>query len=266
MVFPAILRDKGDGEPVRIWAPGCASGEEPYSLAITVLEVMEAQGRTVPVKIFATDINEPDLRAGAAGQLRVRTSPPRSPPICCGATSPPPKAAIRSAKAVRDLCVFARHDLTADPPFPRLDLVSCRNLLIYLGPALQRRVIPSLHYGLRAGGYLVLGRSESLAGSAALFDTVDKKLKVFSKLPSSVAGGPLASWPGTAERRRASPPPRGDCRSRLRATPACARRPTRPCWPSFAPAGVTVDAQYDIVEFRGDTATVPCEPTGQADP
>ena len=251
VVFPAILKDKSDGEPVRIWAPGCASGEEPYSLAITALEVMETQGRTVPVKIFATDINEPDLqrarRASYASNISAQVAPDLLRRYFVAT-----EGAYQVTKAVRDLCVFARHDLTADPPFPRLDLVSCRNLLIYLGPALQRRVIPSLHYGLRAGGYLVLGRSESLAGSAALFDTVDNRHKVFRKLPSSVADRPPDLMTrhreistGKPSAARTVPAPESDPSVRAQADKAVLAE--------LGPAGVTVDAQYDIVEFRGDT-------------
>jgi two-component system CheB/CheR fusion protein len=95
----------------------------------------------------------------------------------------------RIDKAVRELCVFARHDVTSDPPFAKLDLVSCRNVLIYLGTSLQRRVIPALHYGLGPDGYLVLGHSESVAGFAELFETVDKKHKVFRRLSPAAAVG-----------------------------------------------------------------------------
>jgi two-component system CheB/CheR fusion protein len=254
LVFPAILKSKNDGDSVRIWVPGCASGEEPYSLAITALDVMEAQGRSVPVKIFATDINEPDLQRARRGSYAQSISAQVSPDLLRRyfvATD----GGYQVSKAVRELCVFARHDVTADPPFPRLDLVSCRNLLIYLGSALQRRVIPSLHYGLQAGGYLVLGRSESIAGSTALFETVDKKHRVFRKLPSSVEAGALVLPSRLRDKQPGKPAPSSAARSLPTpvADPGVRARADRAVLAELGPAGVTVDAQYDIVEFRGDT-------------
>ncbi len=158
------------------------------------------------------------------------------------------------SKSVRELCVFARHDVTSDPPFPSLDLVSCRNLLIYFEASLQRKVIPRLHYGLRPDGYLVLGRSESLAGLTELFETVDRKQKIFKKLSPAAAVG-LLSYPATQR----SGSPRGRDRASLEtnapateALPA-AREADKVVLAGFAPPGVTVDARLAIVEFRGDT-------------
>jgi two-component system, chemotaxis family, CheB/CheR fusion protein len=254
MVLPAIFKAKSDGDSVRIWVPGCASGEEAYGLAITALDVMEAQGRNVPVKIFATDIDEPDLQRARRGAYAQSISAQVAPDLLRRyfvAT----EGGYQVSKTVRDICVFARHDVTADPPFPRLDLVSCRNLLIYLGPALQRRVIPSLHYGLLAEGYLVLGRSESIAGSAALFETVDKKHKIFKKHASSVAGSPLPLPVRRLERASTPDHPSGaDNLVVPHANPSVRQQADKAALAAFAPAGVTVDSQYGIVEFRGDTA------------
>jgi two-component system CheB/CheR fusion protein len=253
VVFPAILRGKRAGDSVRVWVPGCASGEEPYSLAITALEVMEAQSRDVPLKIFATDINEPDLQRARRGIYAQSIAAQVAPDLLrryFSATD----GGYQVSKAVRDLCVFARHDVTADPPFPRLDLVTCRNLLIYLGPALQRRVITSMHYGLLPGGYLALGRSESIAGSARLFETVDKKQRVFRKLGSSVGVEALAlptrrgkrvAQPAASSAPRGLPIPDGEPDVRGRADKALLA--------TLAPVGVTINAHYGIVEFRGDT-------------
>ena len=254
LVFPAVLKGKGDGAELRIWVPGCASGEEPYSMAITALEVMEDLGRDLPIKIFATDINEPDLKRARRGLYAQSISAQVAPDVL-RRYFVVADGGYQVTKAVRDLCVFARHDVTADPPFPRLDLVSCRNLLIYLGPTLQRRVIASLHYGLLAGGHLVLGRSESIARSARLFETTDKKHKIFRKLASPAASGHLAlpvrlGDAHAAESRRsfregASLTPDFD--------PSVREQADRALLAEFAPAGVTVDAEHGIVEFRGDT-------------
>jgi len=129
-VLPAMLQGKTDDAPVRIWVPGSASGEETYSLAITLLEIMSARGMHVPVKIFATDISEPDLASARRGSYTESIAAAVAPDLLR-------RYFVRSeggyqiTKAVRELCVFARHDVTRDPPFADLDLVSCRNLLIY---------------------------------------------------------------------------------------------------------------------------------------
>jgi two-component system CheB/CheR fusion protein len=249
LVLPELLALKNDGDPVRIWVPGCSSGEEAYSLAITVLDAMASQDRDLAVKIFATDINEPDLRHARQGTYAPSISA-QVPPDLLRRYFVASGDGYKVAKTVRDLCVFARHDVTADPPFSRLDLVSCRNLLIYLGTALQRRVIPSLHYGIVPGGYLVLGRSESLGGSAQLFEAVDKKHKVFKKLPAAAGAVFLPirdDHEGTGSPAAAPPvaPPK--------VKPSVRERADAAVLAGFAPAGVTVDAQYAIVEFRGDT-------------
>ena len=255
LVFPAILKDRRDNDGVRIWVPGCASGEEAYSLAITALEVMEELRRHIPVKVFATDINEPDLQRARRGTYP-RSISAQVAPDQLRRYFTATEGGYQVAKAVRDLCVFARHDVTADPPFPRLDLVSCRNLLIYLGPALQRRVISSLHYGLVAGGYLVLGRSESIAGSTKLFDTVDKKHKIFRRPASSLGGGHL----DLPLRQRIEHVARSDDSLErgsqlVRGGGSSVREQAdKVLLAEFAVVGVTLDARYDILEFRGDTA------------
>ncbi len=265
VVFPAILKGKSDGESLRIWVPGCASGEEAYSLAISALDVTEELRRNVPLKIFATDINEPDLKLARRGtyaqSISAQVTVDRLRRYFVASDG-----GYQVAKAVRDVCVFARHDVTADPPFPRLDLVSCRNLLIYLGPTLQRRVIANLHYGLVAEGYLALGRSESIAGSTRLFDQVDKKHKIFKKPASSVNAGTLA-LPVRRRDKHAAESDRFFEEGRpFAAEPGRGVREQadRVLLAEFAPAGVTVDAEYGIVEFRGDTAPYLANRPGRA--
>ena len=252
-VFPAILASKKEGDSLRIWVPGCASGEEAYSLAITALDVAAEQRRHIPVKIFATDINEPDLAQARRGVYAQSISAQVAPDLLRRFFSPA-DGGYRVSKAVRDLCVFARHDVTVDPPFPRLDLVSCRNLLIYLGPVLQRRVVAGLHYGLLPEGYLVLGHSEAIAGAAKLFDTVDVKHKVFRKLASSVGIGHL----DLPVRRRSGRRPSGSSPAAeadaAQGDLSLREQADKALLAEFAPAGVTVDAQYGIIEFRGDMA------------
>jgi two-component system, chemotaxis family, CheB/CheR fusion protein len=249
-VFPAMLQDKAQNAGVRVWVPGCASGEEVYSLAITLLDVMDARGLDIPVKLFATDISEPDLTTARRGLYPENVAAALTADLL-RRYFVHEEGGYRIVKAVRELCVFARHDVTSDPPFADLDLVSCRNLLIYLGSGLQRRVIPNLHYGLRRDGYLILGRSESIAGFSELFETVDKKQKIFKKLASS-AGGPYV-FPAMLRGERSRE--RRPAETEASASPSLplAREADKAVLAGFAPAGVTVDAQFVIVEFRGDT-------------
>ena len=166
-VFPRILEGKTGDEPVRVWVPGCATGEEPYSIAMVLLRALKRTGRETPIKLFATDISERDIdlaRAGVYAETKLDGVPDAYRHYFARLD-----AGYQVSSLVRDLCVFARHDVTSDPPFSGLDLVSCRNLLIYLGPAAQEKVIPLFHYALRPKGYLVLGTAESVGASRRLF-------------------------------------------------------------------------------------------------
>ena len=186
-VFPTLFENrKLDDAPIRIWVPGCSSGEEVYSIAIVLLEYMWEKARTTPsslskgAQIFATDVSDTALdraRTGLYTEAAVAAvSPERLSRFFLRLDG-----GYRVNKSVRDMCIFARQNLVKDPPFSNLDLISCRNLLIYLGPALQKRVIPALHYALKPNGYLMLGSSESLGTFSDHFMLVDKKNKIYRK-------------------------------------------------------------------------------------
>lgn len=256
-VLPAILRDKAEGSAVRLWVPGCASGEEAYSLAITVLEAMEQLGISRPLKVFATDIGDRELET-ARKALYPQGSVAAVSPELLQRFFVSSDGGYRVNKAVREHCVFARHDLTRDPPLARIDLVSCRNLLIYLSPALQRRVVPKLHYALLPGGCLVLGISESLGGFSQFFEAVDGKRRVFTK--NSLAAPSDASWvsaqTGAVDAAPGLPGRAGPASDLQRAT-------ERVLLDDFLPAGVTVDARLEIVRFHGAAATFVGNPPGR---
>jgi two-component system CheB/CheR fusion protein len=252
-IFPAILQAKSDDADVRIWVPGCASGEEAYSLAISLLEVMSAQRLELPVKVFATDISEPDLATARRGIYAESVATAVAPDLLRRYFART-DTGYQISKAVRELCVFARHDVTSDPPFANLDLVSCRNLLIYLGAPQQRWVISSLHYGLRPEGYLVLGRSESIGRFTELFETVDGKQKVFKKLSPVLAEG-LFRYPDMLRKDPLHKPATmpTEAHASVSQRPPLAREADNAVLAGFAPPGVTVDAEHAILEFRGDT-------------
>ena len=178
LVIPKLFEGRGAEDTVRIWAPGCATGEEVYSIAILMREHMENLSGTPRVQIFATDIDERSLTAARAA---------RYPEALLESVSEerrrryftPDAGAYVLAKEVRDLCIFSPHSVIRDPPFSRMDLVSCRNLLIYFGPAIQDQVIPTFHYSLRPNGYLFLGTSENVSQHADLFAPVDKAQRIF---------------------------------------------------------------------------------------
>ena len=194
-VFPAILRDrKVSGTPIRIWVPGCSTGEEAYSIAIILSELLTKSRQTAsrndrsassPIQIFATDINDAALetaRAGVYSQAHLaHVSPQRLKNFFH-----PSAGGYLIAKPLRDMCIFARQDLANDPPFSRMDLICCRHLLFRLHPLSQKRVIAQLHYALNAAGCLLLGASENVHQLSDYFAPADANETIFrKKSPSS---------------------------------------------------------------------------------
>jgi two-component system CheB/CheR fusion protein len=198
-VFPAFLEDRPPRAPIRIWVPGCATGEEPYSLAIALLEFLEEKGSQASAQIFASDVNESALGRARAGLYDPSIAQDVSPERLRRFFVPAEGGRYQISKRVRDLVLFAKQDLTRDPPFSRLDLLSCRNVLIYLGPVLQKRVIPLFHHALRLDGFLILGTSETVDRFPELFSPIDRKFKIYSKVPTST-GDPVFSYPSDRAR------------------------------------------------------------------
>ena len=183
-VFPQILQRKGADSSVRIWVPGCASGEEAYSLAIVLLEFLGSKGPEIPIQLFGTDVSETSIRSARAGiypaNIQGDVSPERIRRFFTKVDD-----GYRINKSIREMCIFAQHNLLSDPPFSRMDLVCCRNLLIYFEPVLQVRVVSLFNYALNSGGYLVLGTSEGISAARDLFKIEDRESRIFSKKASS---------------------------------------------------------------------------------
>jgi two-component system CheB/CheR fusion protein len=171
---------------VRIWVLGCSIGEEAYSLAIAISEYAQDQGVELPAQIFATDLNEHSITKARLGfyskNIEQDVSAERLSRFFVEA-----EGGYQVAKRVREMCIFACQNVLADPPFSRLDMVSCRNLLIYMEPVFQKRLIPLLHYALKPGSFLWLGNSESVAGYGELFETVEPRQKIFRSKPATPA-------------------------------------------------------------------------------
>jgi two-component system CheB/CheR fusion protein len=252
LVFPKIIEGRDRERPIRMWVCGCATGEEAYSLAIALTEFLQQRGSPVRVQIFATDVSETAIERARAGvysaNIAANVSADRLRRFFTRTDGH-----YRVSKQIRDLCVFARQDLTRDPPFSRLDLVMCRNVLIYMDTVLQRKLIGLFHYALMPNSHLVLGQSESVGMQASLFALVDKKHRIHRKktlpgMTSTMLQAPLDS-PGphlprthaTAAAPHAEPGLQGDV-SRL-------------ILDRYAPAAVVIDSDSQIVQFRGQTGS-----------
>src|SRR5262245_1972295 len=180
LVMPRLFAGKGAQNTIRVWVPGCATGEEVYSLAIILREQIEQNRSRAKAQIFATDIDEAALAVARTGRypdtLLEGVSKGRLERFF---TSEGASYVIN--KPIRDMCVFSSHSVVRDPPFSRMDLISCRNLLIYLNSELQNHVIPIFHYALKPGGFLFLGTSENITQHTDLFAPLDKKNRVFER-------------------------------------------------------------------------------------
>jgi two-component system CheB/CheR fusion protein len=180
-VLPKLLKGKRSSDTVRVWVAGCSTGEEVYSLAIVLWEAMQANHVESKVQIFATDIDERAL-SFARRAVYPENIAADVPPAYLERFFHREDSVYAVNKPIRDMVIFANQDLTRDPPFSRLDLISCRNLLIYLGTETQRRLIPMFHYALRPRGYLFLGSAETLNEFDYLFEAIDREWKIFRRL------------------------------------------------------------------------------------
>ncbi|MGA7221022.1 MAG: chemotaxis protein CheB [Candidatus Sulfotelmatobacter sp.] len=261
-VYPKLFEGRKPDNPIRIWVAGCSTGEEVYSIAITLLEYMWLHSRNISqaataIQIFATDISDSALDRARTG-LYTEASVAEVSAERLKRFFVRLDGGFQINKSVRDMCIFARQNLVKDPPFSNLDLVSCRNLLIYLGPILQRRVIPALHYALKPGSYLMLGTSENLGGFNDHFGLIDKKYKIYQKRKTTAR---LATYfanadyiPGRSEAKLARDLP----------APFTVEREVEHLLVNrFVPASIVVNEQMEIVQFHGKTGAYLEPPAGR---
>ena len=247
VVFPTIVKDRGPADSIRMWVAGCSTGEEVYSLAITLLEFLGDDVRRI--SIYGTDINEQALaKARAAFYL----------PHAMNGVTPDRleryfvavPGGFKIAKAVRELCVFAAHDVTRDPPYSKIDLVTCCNVLIYFDPELQKKAVGLLQYALAPGGFLMLGSSENLR-PANQITAVSTKPLIYRKRQ---VGGVLAGFDAPPRVTRSSlPAPLSTPAARLSGRGAHDEDDTFLA-ANLAPCGVLVNEQLEITRIRGDIA------------
>ena len=247
-VFPQLLVDRPPEAPVRVWVPACSTGEEAYSIAVCALEFLHESKSAVGLQIFATDISDQALEKARAGKYSDGEVSGIAPELLEKYFTRT-EAGYQVKKPVRDLCVFARQNIINDPPFSRLDLISCRNLLIYLDASLQRKLLPIFHYSLRSYGYLVLGRSEGANEFSDLFTPIDRKARIFAKIPKALeerAYSTLNEWSTTNTRTVPLPVP-GSREFDLQ------KEVTRTLLADYTPPGVVVNSDLEIVQFHGHT-------------
>lgn len=204
-VLPELLAHLGPEEEFRAWVAGCATGEEAYSIAMVLREAIDKAGRSNPVKIFATDVHREALRHAAVGLYREASVANISAARRDRFFLPRDAGHYQVSPALRSMIVFAPHNLLQDVPFNRLDLVSCRNLLIYLEVRAQKRAISTFHFSLKQHGLLLLGPSESLTEHSDAFETVDPHWKIFRRLTGARSPGLLPSFPSVATRAPPTP-------------------------------------------------------------
>ncbi|MEG4576322.1 chemotaxis protein CheB [Microcoleus sp. N3A4] len=249
-VFPAVTQNKSAEFPVRIWVAGCSTGEEVYSIAICLLEFLDDRDLKLPIQIFATDISETAIAKARSGfyleNLMLGVSEERRHRFFVRTE----EGGYRISKTVRELCVFARQNLGIDPPFSNLDLISCRNVLIYLAEPLQKRVLSIFHYSLNQTGFLMLGTSESTGKSLDLFSLVDGLSKIYAK--KLTASRPTFSFATSFPL-----PTQVDNPQRMNANFAnnfdLQRQTDQLILNSYNPVGAVVNDQMEILQLRGDT-------------
>lgn len=247
-VFPRIVKQKSAGSPIRVWVPGCSTGEEVYSVAICLHEFLGKNINAKAMQIFGTDISDNMVGRARLGvypeSIVSQVSPERLRRYFTKTDH-----GYQISKFIRDVCIFAKQNVAEDPPFSKVDLISCRNLLIYLGPVLQKKVMPIFHYSLQPGGYLMLGSSETIGSFANLFSLIDKKNKIYSKLETQ-SRPEMEFFPSpSAEISETRPPQQKQEVSSF----DLQRRADEILLSQYTPGGAVVNSRLEVLHFRGKT-------------
>ncbi|MBV9303324.1 MAG: PAS domain-containing protein [Acidobacteriaceae bacterium] len=253
-VFPQLFENRATSHQVRVWVPACSSGEEVYSIAICLLEFLTGNALEPSIQIFGTDASDASIQKARLGNypetIRSEVSVERLRRFFTKT-----EKGYQVSKRIRDLCIFARQNLCSDPPFARLDLISCRNVLIYFGAQLQRQVIPTFHYALRPDGFLLLGASETIREFTDLFDLTDRKHKLYSKIGATPArallvANPRPFTPDLITETAAPRPIPGSTWS----DSELQRAADRIVLSRYGPPGVVVNEKLEILQSRGHTS------------
>ncbi|MBK1990604.1 PAS domain-containing protein [Sphaerospermopsis aphanizomenoides BCCUSP55] len=249
-VFPVLAEGRKPDSPFRIWVAGCSTGEEAYSIAISLLEFLTNQGINIPIQIFATDINEVAIEKARTAIYKPSQVADISPERL-GRFFIQVEGGYQISKPVRELCVFARQNLISDPPFSRMDLITCRNVLIYLSSTVQKKVLPMFHYGLKPTGFLMLGTSETVGEFSELFALVDKRYKIYSR---KMASGRLGIELITSNYSLETVKPQLPVSEAVKDGLEIQKQADQIVLNQYAPVGVIVNSDLEILQFRGQTS------------
>ncbi len=247
-VFPDLIKDKSSINPVRIWIAGCSTGEEAYSIGICLYEYLNNKISAIKIQVFATDISEQAIAKARLGIYNKRqlegVSEDRLQQFFTKTDG-----SYQINKAIRDMCVFATHNFLKDPPFAKMDLISCRNVLIYMEPFLQKKAFTTFHYALNEKGYLLLGKSETTGSSSDLFLQADKREKLYTRkfLPGKFMNVT------SLHREETLKDVDYGLRSSERKKDDFQKNAEDILLSKYTPSGVIVNEQFDIVQFRGST-------------
>ena len=255
-IFPELIKSKETGETLRIWVAACATGEEVYSIAMLLFELKEENKLDIPFQIFASDLSTEAINIARIGEYTsaqvAKVSPERLERFFTKS-----KSKYRIVKSLRDVCVFAHHNILNDPPFSRMDFISCRNMLIYLDIIAQNKALATFHYALNDGGYLMLGKSETIGASTQFFTTIDKKFKFYSRKKNTT----LRSIPNISSRNSYKTMPDKNSSPNLpyKKTPLSATGSLGNAFDAVllehhVPASVIINYDLDILQFRGATS------------
>jgi two-component system, chemotaxis family, CheB/CheR fusion protein len=266
VVYPSILQVRtSTSPPVRIWVPGCSTGEETYSHAMSLVEYLGEERADIPIQVFGTDLSERAIQTARAAvykeNIEADVTPARLRRFFYKADG-----GYQIRKTIRDLCIFSTQNVFNDPPFSRMDLVSCRNVMIYLSQSLQKRVIPIFHYALNPTGFLMLGSTEGLLGAGSeLFEMTDKKQKIFRKrlVSSPVAFGfSVEKQEQGSSGSQAIGPPKSQ--ETIKIPMELQREADRLLLARYVPPAVLINEHLEILQTRGRTASFLELPSGKA--
>jgi two-component system, chemotaxis family, CheB/CheR fusion protein len=252
-ILPKLIKSKKGNEQVRIWVPACSTGEEAYSLAMILTEIIGENLASGSIQIFASDLSDSAISKARIGLYSKNdldgVSPKRLQRFFTKVDG-----SYRVVKAIRDLCVFAPHNVLRDPPFSKLDLISCCNLMIYLDTTLQQKILHTFHYALNDGGYLVLGKSETISSAALLFNQLERKYKVYGKKKEAANKARFELKFPVPARDESAKLKQGKLLKQSHSKVNELERAVDLMMQKRSPSSVVINEDCDIVQFRGSTS------------
>jgi two-component system, chemotaxis family, CheB/CheR fusion protein len=265
-VLPGLMEGKAEGAPLRVWVAGCSTGEEAFSLAILIREYLTEKNLRLNVQIFASDLDSRAIETARAGLYPVGIAGDLTPARLQRFFTKE-DSSYRIKKEIRDLVVFAKHNIMTDAPFTKLDFLACRNLLIYLDAAAQQKILPLFHYALKPNGILFLGSSETIGETEHFFAVTDRKWKLFKRTEGPSTFPHLERFSGEALRRATGAHEKAEA-SLVRTRPASISTLIQQLLDSrYAPAAVVVNGRGEVVYIHGQTGAylqpAPGSPTHQ---